>query len=134
MTAGNVNTWTWDGIGFESYLALATSANAAAEKVPVLYFYKAATAGTTTLRNTDPLGEITKITVTLIDNGSKKGSIFTMTADAGGAESTVLSSNDNTKAVEHVYTFPAGNNGLFSFANASAEDGKVVSIVIEYKK
>lgn len=134
MTAGTVNTWKWDGVGFESYFALATSNNAAAVKVPVLYFYKAATAGTTTLRNTDALGEIVKITVTLIDNGSKKGSIFTMTANAGGAESAVLSSNDNTKAVEHVYTFPAGNNGMFSFANASAEDGKVVSMVIEYKK
>lgn len=103
--------------------------------MPVLYLYKVATAGTMFLRNTDPLGEITKITVTLIDNGSKKGNIFTMTANAGGdAESTVLSSNDNTKAVEHVYTFPEGNNGFFSFANGSAEDGKVVSMVIEYKK
>lgn len=133
MVEGTTNTWTWDGVGFESYLALATSANAAAEKVPVLYLYKVATAGTMFLRNTDSLGEITKITVTLIDNGSKKGSIFTMTANVGGTESTVLSSNDNTKAVEHVYTFPAGNNGFFSFANGSAEDGKVVSIVIEYK-
>lgn len=134
MTEGTTHTWTWDGIGFESYLALATSSNAATDKVPVLYFYKAATAGTTTLRNTDPLGEITKITVTLIDNGTKKGSIFTMTASVGGTESTVLSSNDNTKAAEHVYTFPAGNDGFFSFANASAEDGKVISVVIEYKK
>lgn len=134
MVQGTTDKWTWDGVGFESYFALATSNNAAAEKVPVLYFYKAATAGTTTLRNTDALGEIVKITVTLIDNGLKKGSIFTMTANAGGAESAVLSSNDNTKAVEHVYTFPAGNNGMFSFANASAEDGKVVSMVIEYKK
>ena len=46
----------------------------------------------------------------------------------------MLSSNDNVKATEHVYTFPAGNNGMFLFKNASAEDGKVVSIVIEYKK
>ena len=75
-----------------------------------------------------------KITVNLIDNGLKKGSIFTMTANAGATETAVLSSNDNVKATEHVYTFPAGNNGMFLFKNASAEDGKVVSIVIEYKK
>lgn len=134
MVAGTPNTWNWEGFGFESYLALATSANAEAVKVPVLYFYKAATAGETTLRNTTSLGEIVKITVNLIDNGSKKGSIFTMTANAGATETAVLSSNDNTKATEHVYTFPAGNNGMFLFKNASAEDGKVVSIVIEYKK
>lgn len=134
MVAGTPNTWNWEGFGFESYLALATSSNAAAVKVPVLYFYKAATAGETTLRNTTSLGEIVKITVNLIDNGSKKGSIFTMTANAGATETAVLSSNDNTKATEHVYTFPAGNNGMFLFKNASAEDGKVVSIVIEYKK
>lgn len=134
MVAGTPNTWNWEGFGFESYFALATSANAAAVKVPVLYFYKAATAGETTLRNTTSLGEIVKITVNLIDNGSKKGSIFTMTANAGATETAVLSSNDNTKATEHVYTFPAGNNGMFLFKNASAEDGKVVSIVIEYKK
>lgn len=134
LTGSTPATWNWEGFGFESYLALATSANASAEKVPVLYFYKAATAGETTLRNTTSLGEIVKITVNLIDNGSKKGSIFTMTANAGAAETAVLSSNDNTKATEHVYTFPAGNNGMFLFKNASAEDGKVVSIVIEYKK
>lgn len=134
MVAGTPNTWNWEGFGFESYLALATSANAEAVKVPVLYFYKAATAGETTLRNTTSLGEIVKITVNLIDNGSKKGSIFTMTANAGATETAVLSSNDNTKATEHVYTFPAGNNGMFLFKNASAEDGKVVSMVIEYKK
>lgn len=134
MVAGTPNTWNWEGFGFESYFALATSANAEAVKVPVLYFYKAATAGETTLRNTTSLGEIVKITVNLIDNGSKKGSIFTMTANAGATETAVLSSNDNTKATEHVYTFPAGNNGMFLFKNASAEDGKVVSIVIEYKK
>lgn len=134
ITDGNI-VWNWEGIGFESYLALAASANAAGDKIPVLYFYKASVGGrATTLRNTDPLGEITKITITLIDSGSKKGNIFTMTANAGGAETTVLSSNDNTKAIEHVYTFPAGNNGFFSFENASAEDGKVVSFVIEYKK
>lgn len=134
MVAGTPNTWNWEGFGFESYLALATSANTAGDKIPVLYFYKAATAGETTLRNTTSLGEIVKITVNLIDNGSKKGSIFTMTANAGATETAVLSSNDNTKATEHVYTFPAGNNGMFLFKNASAEDGKVVSIVIEYKK
>ena len=134
MVAGTPNTWNWESFGFESYFALATSANAAAVKVPVLYFYKAATAGETTLRNTTSLGEIVKITVNLIDNGSKKGSIFTMTANAGATETAVLSSNDNTKATEHVYTFPAGNHGMFLFKNASAEDGKVVSIVIEYKK
>ena len=106
MVAGTPNTWNWEGFGFESYFALATSANAAAVKVPVLYFYKAATAGETTLRNTTSLGEIVKITVNLIDNGSKKGSIFTMTANAGATETAVLSSNDNTKATEHVYTFP----------------------------
>lgn len=134
LVAGSPNSWSWEDIGFESYLALATSANAAAVKVPVLYFYKAATAGYTTLRNTTPLGEIVKITVNLIDNGLKKGGIFTMTANAGATETAVLSSNDNVKATEHVYTFPAGNNGMFLFKNASAEDGKVVSIVIEYKK
>lgn len=134
LTGSTPATWNWEGFGFESYLALATSANASAVKVPVLYFYKAATAGETTLRNTTSLGEIVKITVNLIDNGSKKGSIFTMTANAGAAETAVLSSNDNVKATEHVYTFPAGNNGMFLFKNASAEDGKVVSIVIEYKK
>lgn len=134
MVAGTPNTWNWEGFGFESYLALATSANTAGDKIPVLYFYKAATAGETTLRNTTSLGEIVKITVNLIDNGSKKGSIFTMTANAGATETAVLSSNDNVKATEHVYTFPAGNNGMFLFKNASAEDGKVVSIVIEYKK
>ncbi len=114
LVAGSPNSWSWEDIGFESYLALATSANAAAVKVPVLYFYKAATAGDTTLRNTTPLGEIVKITVNLIDNGLKKGSIFTMTANAGATETAVLSSNDNVKATEHVYTFPAGNNGMFS--------------------
>ena len=134
MVAGSPNTWSWEGFGFESYLALATSANAEAVKIPVLYFYKAETAGETTLRNTTSLGEIVKITVNLIDNGSKKGSIFTMTANAGATETAVLSSNDNVKATEHVYTFPAGNNGMFLFKNASAEDGKVVSMVIEYKK
>lgn len=134
MVAGTLNTWSWDGVGFESYLALATSGNTAGDKVPVLYFYKAATAGETSLRNTTSLGEISKITVTLIDNGSKKGSIFSMIANAGASESAVLSSNDNTKAVEHVYTFPAGNNGFFAFSNPSAEDGKVISMVIEYKK
>lgn len=128
------STWNWQSFGFESYFALATSANTAGDKIPVLYFYKAATAGETTLRNTTSLGEIVKITVNLIDNGSKKGSIFTMTANAGATETAVLSSNDNTKATEHVYTFPAGNNGMFLFKNASAEDGKVVSMVIEYKK
>ena len=48
LVAGSPNSWSWEDIGFESYLALATSANAAAVKVPVLYFYKAATAGDTT--------------------------------------------------------------------------------------
>lgn len=134
LTGGTPTAWNWKGIGFESFLALTTSADAAAVKIPVLYFYKAATAGETTLRNTTSLGEIVKITVNLIDNGAKKGSIFTMTANAGATETAVLSSNDNVKTTEHVYTFPAGNNGMFLFKNASAEDGKVVSMVIEYKK
>lgn len=132
------NSWNWNEIGMESRFALSSSANAAGTKVPVLYFYKvSADTGNqaTYVKNTTSLGEIVKITVNTIDNGGKKGKLFTMTANVGASESAVLSSNDNVAAIEHVYTFPAGNNGMFSFTNADASnDLKVVSIVIEYKK
>lgn len=127
--------WNYLGIGFESRFALSTSADSSGAKVPVMYLYKNSTAnGDTYVRNTLPLGELLSVTVNLIDNGSKKGNLFTMTETVNGAEQTVLSSNDNATSTEHVYTFSAGNNGIFAFTNSSTNDCKVVSIVIEYKK
>lgn len=127
--------WNYLGIGFESRFALSTSADSSGTKVPVMYLYKNSTAnGDTYVRNTLPLGELLSVTVNLIDNGSKKGNLFTMTETVNGAEQTVLSSNDNATSTEHVYTFSAGNNGIFAFTNSSTNDCKVVSIVIEYKK
>lgn len=127
------STWSWSSIGFESRCALTTSGNAAGEKVPIFYLYKTdKVAAGTFVRNTTPLGEIKTVTVTLIDNGAKKGNIFTMTETVDGVAQTVLSSNDNAKECVHVYTFTSGNNGIFSFANNANEDAKVVSIVIDY--
>lgn len=130
----NFSTWTWNSIGFESRCALTTSAPSVGDKVPVFYFYKVdkVPAGTF-IRNTTALGEIQKITITLIDNGKKKGSHFTMTETVNGTSQTVLSSSDNDDSDVHVYTFTAGNNGIFSFSNPSSQDCKVLSIVVEYK-
>lgn len=130
----NFSTWTWNSIGFESRCALTTSGQEDGTKVPVFYFYKVdkVPAGTF-IRNTTALGEIQKITITLIDNGSKKGNLFQMTETVNGTAQTVLSSNDNESSSEHVYTFTAGNNGIFSFSNPSSQDCKVLSIVVEYK-
>lgn len=130
----NFSTWTWNSIGFESRCALTTSGQEDGAKVPVFYFYKVdkVPAGTF-IRNTTALGEIQKITITLIDNGSKKGNLFQMTETVNGTAQTVLSSNDNESSSEHVYTFTAGNNGIFSFSNPSSQDCKVLSIVVEYK-
>ncbi|MBQ1221417.1 MAG: hypothetical protein IIX78_02595, partial [Alistipes sp.] len=86
----------------------------------------------TLIKNNTPLGTISKITLTLIDNGAKKGNLFTMTETVGGVAQTVVSSNDNSAQCEHVYTFSAGNDGTFQFANPSDQDCKVVSIVVEY--
>lgn len=131
------NTWSWNGIGFTSRFTLGTSGNAAGDKVPVIYLYKTSTftgADTTPayLTNTTPLGTIKQVTINLIDNGGKKGSIFTMTETVGGVSQTVASSNADTKSTEHVYTFSTGNNGIFNFQNGADEDCKVVSIVVEY--
>lgn len=129
-----VTTWNWNSIGFESRLALTTSGQADGVKVPVFYLYKTEKVPDGTLiRNTTPLGEIQKITITLIDNGAKKGNLFSMTETVNGTSQTVLSSNDNEQVCEHVYTFSAGNNGIFTFANNSDNDCKVLSFVIEYK-
>ena len=129
-----VTTWNWNSIGFESLLALTTSGQADGQKVPVFYLYKTEKVPDGTLiRNTTPLGEIQKITITLIDNGAKKGNLFSMTETVNGTSQTVLSSNDNEQVCEHVYTFSAGNNGIFTFANNSDDDCKVLSFVIEYK-
>lgn len=129
-----VTTWNWNSIGFESRLALTTSDQADGQKVPVFYLYKTEKVPDGTLiRNTTPLGEIQKITITLIDNGAKKGNLFSMTETVNGTSQTVLSSNDNEQVCEHVYTFSAGNNGIFTFANNSDDDCKVLSFVIEYK-
>ena len=129
-----VTTWNWNSIGFESRLALTTSGQADGQKVPVFYLYKTEKVPDGTLiRNTTPLGEIQKITITLIDNGAKKGNLFSMTETVNGTSQTVLSSNDNEQVCEHVYTFSAGNNGKFVFSNPSDQDCKVLSFVIEYK-
>lgn len=127
------SSWSWNSINFESRCALTTSGDAAGTKVPVFYLYKISkVAAGTFVRNTTPLGEIKTVTVTLIDNGAKKGSYFTMSENVAGVKQTVLSSNDNAANVEHVYTFSAGNDGTFEFANPSDQDCKVISIVIDY--
>lgn len=127
------SSWSWNSINFESRCALTTSGDAAGTKVPVFYLYKISkVAAGTFVRNTTPLGEIKTVTVTLIDNGAKKGSYFTMSESVAGVKQTVLSSNDNAANVEHVYTFSAGNDGTFEFANPSDQDCKVISIVIDY--
>lgn len=129
----NFSTFTWNSIAMTSRMALTTSGNEAGEKVPVLYFYKTSKVEAGTLiKNNTPLGTISKITLTLIDNGAKKGNLFTMTETVGGVAQTVVSSNDNSAQCEHVYTFSAGNDGTFQFANPSDQDCKVVSIVVEY--
>lgn len=126
-------TWSWNSVGFESRCSLTTT-SVDTDKVPVFYFYKTSKVSAGTLiRNTTALGEIQKITITLVSNGSKKGSLFSMTETVNGATQTVLSSNDNESSCEHVYTFSAGNNGMFVFSNPSDQDCKVVSFVIEYK-
>lgn len=128
------STWTWNSVAFESRCALTTTGQADGEKVPVLYFYKTSkVAAGTLIRNTTALGEIQKITVTLVDNGAKKGSLFSMTETVGGTSKPVLSSNDDESSCEHVYTFSAGNDGKFVFSNPSDQDCKVLSFVIEYK-
>lgn len=127
------SSWSWNSINFESRCALTTSGDAAGTRVPVFYLYKISkVAAGTFVRNTTPLGEIKTVTVTLIDNGAKKGSYFTMSENVAGVKQTVLSSNDNAANVEHVYTFSAGNDGTFEFANPSDQDCKVISIVIDY--
>lgn len=128
------SSWTFNSVGFESRFAMSTSGT---PKVPVMYLYKTSTfTGQDTtpcyIKNTTRLGEIKEITVTLIDGASKKGSIFTMKEMVNGVEQVVLSSNNNVKDCVHVYTFSAGNNGMFNFTNAADEDGKVGSIVIKY--
>lgn len=128
------SSWTWNSVAFESRCALTTTGQADGEKVPVLYFYKTSkVAAGTLIRNTTALGEIQKITVTLVDNGAKKGSLFSMTETVGGTSKPVLSSNDDESSCEHVYTFSAGNDGKFVFSNPSDQDCKVLSFVIEYK-
>ena len=129
----NWSSWSWESINFESRCALTTSGNTAGDRVPVFYLYKISkVAAGTFVRNTTPLGEIKTVTVTLIDNGAKKGSYFTMSENVAGVKQTLLSSNDNASNVEHVYTFTPGNDGTFEFANPSDQDCKVVSIVIDY--
>lgn len=129
------SVWSWNSIGFESVLALTTSGQADGTKVPVFYLYKVSKSPAETfIRNTTALGEIQKITITLIDNGKKKGNQFLMTETVNGVQQTVLSSNDNESSSEHVYTFTAGNNGMFTFSNPSENDCKVLSFVIEYKQ
>ncbi|MDO4758556.1 MAG: hypothetical protein Q4A18_04775 [Rikenellaceae bacterium] len=130
---GTTHKWTYGDIGFESFMCLTTSGNAAGDKVPVFYFYKASTAGQTMLKNTTSLGEIISITITLIDNGTKKGSVFTMNETANGTTQAVASNKASTKAQEHIYTFTEGNNGMFEFFGAQEDDGKITSIVINYK-
>ncbi len=128
------NLWAWNDFNFESRFAMTTSSDAAGVKIPVFYFYKTSAVANiaTYITNTTSFGEIQKITMTLIDNGAKKGNLFTMTETIGGVEQTVLSSNDNTASVEHVYTFSAGNNGIFKFTNPVDQDCKVVAFSIEY--
>lgn len=130
----NFSTWTWNSIGFESRCALTTTGQADGTKVPVFYFYKTSkvTAGTL-IRNTAALGEIQKITVTLVDNGAKKGELFSMVETVNGTQQTVQSANHTQSSCEHVYTFSAGNDGKFVFSNPSDQDCKVLSFVIEYK-
>lgn len=129
------STWTWNSVGFESRCSLTTTGQADGTKVPVFYFYKTSkVAAGTLIRNTTPLGEIQKITVTLVDNGAKKGNLFSMIETVNGTTQTVLSSNDNEQECEHVYTFTAGNDGKFVFSNPSDQDCKVLSFVIEYKQ
>lgn len=127
-------TWTWNSFSFESRCALTTTGQADGEKVPVLYFYKTSkVAAGTLIRNTTALGEIQKITMTLVDNGAKKGELFSMVETVNGVEQTVQSANHTQSSCEHVYTFSAGNNGKFVFSNPSDQDCKVLSFVIEYK-
>lgn len=127
-------TWTWNSFSFESRCALTTTGQADGTKVPVLYFYKTSkVAAGTLIRNTTALGEIQKITITLVDNGAKKGELFSMVETVNGVEQTVQSANHTQSSCEHVYTFSAGNNGKFVFSNPSDQDCKVLSFVIEYK-
>lgn len=127
------STWTWNSIGFESRCSLTTT-GVDGVNVPVFYFYKTSkVAAGTLIRNTTALGEIQKITVTLVDNGAKKGELFSMVETVNGAEQTVQSANHTQSSCEHVYTFSAGNNGKFVFSNPSDQDCKVLSFVVEYK-
>ncbi len=131
---GTSHTWTLNGVTFESFVVRSTSGDSTSTKVPVFYFYKVETAGAQTyIKSTTPLGEIVSIKMTLIDNGTKKGNVFTMMEKVGGVEQTVLSSNDNTTAAEHIYTFSAGNDGTFHFKGGD-QDGKVLSFEITYKE
>lgn len=130
---GAANTWTLNEVTFESFMVRSTTKDSAENSTPVFYFYKAETAGQTYLKNTSKLGEIVSIKMMLIDSGKKKGNIFTMVEKVNGVEQTVLSSNDNTDAEEHIYTFSAGNDGTFCFKGGD-QDGKVLSFEITYKQ
>lgn len=130
---GAANTWTLNEVTFESFMVRSSTNDSAGTSTPVFYFYKAETAGQTYLKNTSKLGEIVSIKMMLIDSGTKKGNVFTMVEKVNGAEQTVLSSNDNTSAEEHIYTFSAGNDGTFCFKGGD-QDGKVLSFEITYKQ
>lgn len=130
---GAANTWTLNEVTFESFMVRSTTKDSAENSTPVFYFYKAETAGQTYLKNTSKLGEIVSIKMMLIDSGKKKGNVFTMVEKVNGVEQTVLSSNDNTDAEEHIYTFSAGNDGTFCFKGGD-QDGKVLSFEITYKQ
>lgn len=132
QSATGPHNWTLNGVTFESFMVHSTTNNSADESTPVFYFYKESTAGLTYLKNTSSLGEIVSVKLMLIDSGKKKGNVFTMVERIGGVEQSVLSSNDNTTAEEHLYTFTAGNDGTFCFKGGD-QDGKVLSFEITYK-
>lgn len=133
-TNGTPNTWTYNEVSFESHMVRSTTKDSAEVSTPVFYFYKESKSGHKTyLKNTSKLGEIVSIKIMLIDSGKKKGNIFTMVEKVNGAEQTIPSSNENTSAEEHIYTFSAGNDGTFCFTG-SDQDGKVLSFEITYKQ
>lgn len=123
--------WTFDNVGFESVLARTTSDN-----MDVFYFYKPATmTGTYNqcfIKNTTPLGEITSIVVTL--SAAKRGNQFSVTQKVDGAESSVTSDNDATSVTVHTFAFTEGNDGTFRIDASTANDIKIASIAVNYKK
>lgn len=116
-------TWIYNNYTFESFCKISSG---------TFYLLKnddaKKPAQPTFIRNITPFPRsIKSITITLSE--SKTGKI--MTVKSGDTQLT--SDTDSTKGTEHIYNFPADNDGTFSITNNNATNNvKIASITIVY--